>query len=220
MDIQAILGMTDHTLLRVGCKKEEIAQLCEDAVAYRCASVCIPPYFVPYAKECIGGRNGVKVCTVIGFPNGYSTGQSKAYEALEAKEAGADEVDMVINMSLVKDRDWNRLREEIGLVRKACEGIILKVIVETCLLTDDEKAAVSKIVTECKADYIKTSTGFSTGGATEYDVAFLRKHVGKEVGVKASGGIHSLEEAQAMIDAGANRIGASSVVEAAKEKGI
>ena len=155
----------------MGCKKEEIAQLCEDAVAYRCASVCIPPCFVPYAKECIGGRNGVKVCTVVGFPNGYSTGQSKAYEALEAKEAGADEVDMVINMSFVKDWNWNGLREEISLVRKACEGVILKVIVETCL-------------------------------------------------VKAAGGNHSLEEAQAMIDAGANRIGASSVVKAAKEKGI
>ena len=186
MDVQKILGMTDHTLLRVGCTKSEIAQICEDAVTYRCASVCIPPCFVSDAKECIGGRGGVKVCTVIGFPNGYNTAKAKACEAKGAVANGADEIDMVINMSLVKDRNW-------------------------------KKIALCQIVTQCKADFIKTSTGFSTGGATAADVALLRAHVGPNVGVKASGGIHSLEEAQAMIDAGASRIGASSVVKAAKE---
>ncbi len=217
MDVQKILGMTDHTLLRVGCTKSEIAQICEDAVTYRCASVCIPPCFVSDAKECIGGRGGVKVCTVIGCPNGYNTAKAKACEAKGAVANGADEIDMVINMSLVKDRNWNGLREEIRAVREVCGGRVLKVIIETCLLTEDEKIALCQIVTQCKADFIKTSTGFSTGGATAADVALLRAHVGPNVGVKASGGIHSLEEAQAMIDAGASRIGASSVVKAAKE---
>ena len=242
---EKILGMTDHTLLRVGCTKDEIRQICEDAVRYHCASVCIPPCFVAYSKECIEREEsrlcrravqeqgtertdedvvamepegcGVRVCTVIGFPNGYNTAETKAYEAAEAKKAGADEVDMVINVSLVKDRDWDGLRHEIGLVRKASEGIVLKVIIETCLLTDEEKVELCGIVTECGADYIKTSTGFSTGGATVHDVALLRKHVGEQVGVKAAGGIHTLEEAQAMIDAGASRLGASSIVKAVKE---
>ena len=217
MDVLSILKKTDHTLLRVGCTKKEIKDLCEEAVAYRCASVCVPPCFVSYAKDCLRGRAGVKVCTTVGFPNGYSTAGIKAEEARAAREDGADEIDMVINMSFVKDRDWKGLREEIGMVREVCWNIVLKVIVETCLLTDDEKAALCQIVTECRADYIKTSTGFSTGGATVEDVAFLREHVGPRVKVKAAGGIRTLEDAQAMIDAGASRIGASSMVKAAKD---
>lgn len=218
MNVQDILNKTDHTLLRVGCTKEEISGICEEAVAFNCAAVCIPPCFVSYAKECIDGRCGVKVCTVVGFPNGYSTSLSKSLEAMEAKASGADEIDMVINMSFVKDGDWDSIRDEIALVRKACDGIILKVIIETCLLSDEEKKELCKIVTECGSDYIKTSTGFSSHGATVYDVAFLREHVGEQVKVKAAGGIHTLEEAQEMIDAGASRIGASSIVKAAKER--
>ena len=220
MDIQSILNITDHTLLKVGCTKSEIAELCEEAIAYRCASVCVPPSFVRYAYQCIAGRNDVKVCTVVGFPNGYSTASAKSGEVVEAIMGGAAEIDMVINMSFVKDQDWDSLRYEIALIRSACEGIVLKVIVETCLLTDEEKARVAKIVSECGADYIKTSTGFSTGGATARDVKILKDNVGPFVGVKASGGIHSLEEAQEMIDAGATRIGASSIVNAAREMGF
>ena len=218
MNVQEILHRTDHTLLRTGCTEEEIAQLCEEAVAYDCASVCIPPCYVSFAKACLGGRGGVKVCTVVGFPNGYSTAHAKSVEAREAIESGADEVDMVINMSFVKNRAWDSLREEISELRGVCDGIVLKVIIETCLLSEEEKELVCGIVTECGADYIKTSTGFSTGGATVRDVAFLREHIGEQVQVKASGGIHTLEEAQALIEAGASRIGASSLVKAARER--
>ncbi len=219
MDVRKILNMTDHTLLRVGCTKKEIADLCEEAVAYHCAAVCVPPGFISYAKECIGGRNNVKVGATAGFPNGYNTPQIKAAEAAEAKENGADEVDMVINVSLVKDREWEKVKEEILLVRAACDGLVLKVILETCLLTEEEKIKLCQIVTECKADYIKTSTGFSSGGATVDDVKLLKEHVGQGVKVKAAGGIRTLEDAQAMIDAGASRVGASSIVKAARESG-
>ena len=216
---QNILNMTDHTLLRVGCTKAEIAQLCEEAVRYHCAAVCVPPCFADYAKTCIDGRNGVKVGIAAGFPNGYNTPQIKAAEAAEAKAFGADEVDMVVNVSLIKDREWDKVREEIRLVREACSGLVLKVIIETCLLTDEEKVKMCEIVTECQADFIKTSTGFSSGGATVEDVALLSEHVGPDVKVKAAGGIHTLEEAQALIEAGASRIGASGIVKAAKEDG-
>lgn len=218
MNVQEILHRTDHTLLRAGCTEDEIAQLCEEAVAYECASVCIPPCYVSFAKACLGGQGDVKVCTVVGFPNGYSTAHAKSFEAREAIESGADEVDMVINMSFVKNRAWDSLREEIRELRGVCDGIVLKVIIETCLLSDEEKELVCGIVTECGADYIKTSTGFSTGGATVHDVALLREHIGEQVKVKASGGIHTLEEAQALIEAGASRIGASSIVKAARER--
>ena len=220
MDIQKILNLTDHTLLRVGCTRDEIAQLCEEAVAFHCASVSVAPCFVSFAKDCIGGRNKVKTGAAIGFPNGYNTSEIKSAEAREAKENGAEEIDAVINISFVKDRDWGALRRELEMIRKASEGITLKVIIETCLLTDEEKIRLCRLVTECKADYIKTSTGFSSGGATVCDVKLLKKHVGEHVKVKAAGGIHTLEEAQALIDAGASRIWASGMIKAAKERGF
>ncbi len=216
MDVKRVLQLTDHTLLRVGCTEKEVAQACEDAVACHCAAVCVPPCFNSFAKECIAGR-GVKVCAAVGFPNGYNTTQIKVAETEDAIANGADEIDMVINMSFVKDGEWDKVREEIDLIRKASEGHILKVIVETCLLTEEEKIKLCRIVTECGADFIKTSTGFSSGGATVADVVLFRKHIGPEVQIKAAGGIHTVEEAQAMIDAGASRIGTSSIVKAAKE---
>lgn len=219
MDVQKILNMTDHTLLRVGCTKEEIAALCEEAVKYRCAAVCIPPCYTAYARECIAGR-GVKVGGTIGFPNGYHTARIKEAETREAVELGAQEIDMVLNLSHVKNRDWDAARDEITRVRKACEGITLKVIIETCYLTDEEKITLCQIVSECGVDFIKTSTGFGPSGATVHDVALMKEHVGCGVKVKAAGGIHTLEEAQALIDAGASRIGASSIVKAAKESGF
>ena len=217
MDIQKILSMTDHTLLRVGCTEDEVRQACEEAVAYGCAAVCPPPGFVRFARECVGRESRVKVGAAIGFPNGYNTPEIKAAETADAIANGADEIDMVINVSYVKDRKWDEVRREINLVREACEGLVLKVIIETCLLSDEEKKTLCGIVTECGTDYIKTSTGFSSGGATVHDVALLRNHVGKHVKVKASGGIRTLEEAQKMIDAGASRIGSSGIVKAAKE---
>ena len=217
MDVQKILSMTDHTLLRVGCTKEEVTRACEDAVAFHCAAVCVPSCYISYAKKLVGGRNGVKVGAAVGFPNGYITPEMKEQETVEAKANGADEIDMVINVSYVKDRNWEEARREISLVRAASKGLILKVIIEACLLTDEEKVALCRLVTECKADYIKTSTGFSFGGATVHDVELLRKNVGGAVKVKAAGGIRTLEEAQRMIEAGASRIGASSLIKAAKD---
>ena len=217
MDVQKILSMTDHTILRVGCTKEEVTRVCEDAVVFRCAAVCVPSCYISYAKELVGGRNGVKVGAAVGFPNGYITPEMKEKETVEAKANGADEIDMVINVSYVKDRNWEEARREISLVREASKGLILKVIIEACLLTDEEKVAICRLVTECKADYIKTSTGFSFGGATVHDVKLLRKNVGGAVKVKAAGGIRTLEEAQRMIEAGASRIGASSLIKAAKD---
>ena len=216
MDIQQILSMTDHTLLRTGCTREDIEKLCEEAVESHCAAVCIPPCFVSCARDCVGD-SGVRVCTVIGFPNGYQTIRTKTEEAKEAIENGATEIDMVINLSYVKGREWDKVREEISRMRETCDGILLKVIIETCLLTDRDKIRLCEIITECGVDYIKTSTGYSLGGATVHDVALLKRHVGEGVRVKASGGIHSMSEAQAMIDAGASRIGARGIVKASHE---
>ena len=216
MNVQEILHRTDHTLLRAGCTEDEIAQLCEEAVAYECASVCIPPCYVSFAKACLGGQGGVKVCTVVGFPNGYSTAHAKSVEAREAIESGADEVDMVINMSFVKNRAWDSLREEISELRGVCDGIVLKVIIETCLLSEEEKELVCGIVTECGADYIKTSTGFSTGGATREDVALLRRHSADHLKVKAAGGIRSIEDAERFLELGASRLGTSKIVSEVK----
>ena len=217
MDIQKILSMTDHTLLHVGCTQDEVRTACEEAVAYHCAAVCVPSSFISYARACVGKESRVKVGAAVGFPNGYNTPEVKAAETADSIANGADEIDMVINVSYVKDRRWDDLRREISLVRDACPGLVLKVIIEACLLTDEEKIKLCQIVTECRADYIKTSTGFSSGGATAADVALLREHIGPDLKVKASGGIHTLEEAQKMIDAGASRIGSSSIIKAAKE---
>ena len=214
MDIKEILSRCDHTLLRVDCTADEIRSLCDDAIRYGCASVCIPPAHVAGAKRYVGDR--LKICTVIGFPNGYSTPVVKAFEANDAVKNGADEIDMVIDLCMVKDRCWDRIADEIDRVRRACEGRLLKVIIECCLLTEEEKIKMCEIVTQSKADYIKTSTGFSTGGATFEDIELFAKHCGPNIKIKASGGIASIEDAEKFIELGAHRLGTSRLVKIAK----
>ena len=213
MELNEILARCDHTLLRQDCTAEEIRELCDQGIRFGCASVCIPPAHVAGAKRYVGDR--LKICTVIGFPNGYMTSAAKAFEAHNAIQLGADEVDMVINLGMVKDAAWGDVLEDIQAVRRVSEGKILKVIIETCLLTDDEKIQLCAIVSASGADYIKTSTGFSTGGATFDDVALLRAHCDPKVKVKASGGISSLEDAERFIELGADRLGTSRIVKIA-----
>ena len=210
MDIKEILKYCDHTLLRVDCTEAEIRKLCDQAIKYECASVCIPPAHVPGAKRYVGDR--MKICTVIGFPNGYMSTAAKAFETADAVANGADEIDMVINLGWVKEGQYDKILQEINSVKISCHGNILKVIIETCLLTDEEKVKACELAKEAGADFVKTSTGFSTGGAKAEDVALMRKTVGDDMGVKASGGIHTAEEAQAMIDAGASRLGTSATL--------
>ena len=209
MEIQDILSRCDHTLLRVDCTAQEIRELCDDAIRFGCASVCIPPAHVAGAKRYI--------CTVIGFPNGYSTPVVKAFEANDAVQNGADEIDMVINLCMVKDGCWDRIADEIDRVKRACSGRLLKVIIECCLLTEEEKLQLCRIVSASGAEYIKTSTGFSKGGATFDDVALLRANCDTSVKVKAAGGIASLEDAEHFIELGADRLGTSRIVKIAKE---
>jgi len=218
MELEEILKRCDHTLLRQDCTAEEIKELCDQAIKFSCASVCIPPAHVAGAKRYVGDK--LAICTVIGFPNGYMTSEAKAFEAADAIKNGADEVDMVINLGMVKDKCWNGVAEDIRKVRQASKGKILKVIIETCLLTDEEKIALCGIVTASGADYIKTSTGFSTGGATFEDVALLRANCGPNVKVKASGGISSLEDAEKFIELGAERLGTSRIVKIAIAQGF
>jgi len=213
MELKDILSRCDHTLLRPDCTAEEIRALCDQAVKYGCASVCIPPAHVAGAKQYVGKR--MRICTVIGFPNGYATTPTKVFETQDAIRHGADEIDMVVNLSMVKDAAWGDVLEDIKEVRKACRGKVLKVIIECCLLTEEEKLQLCAIVTASGADYIKTSTGFSTGGATFEDVALLRAHVGAKVKVKAAGGISSLEDAERFIALGADRLGTSRIVKLA-----
>ena len=208
MEKKDILPLVDHTLLSQGATWNEIKGICDDAIKYGCASVCIPPSYVKKVKDYV--QDKMKVCTVIGFPNGYSTAAVKAFEAKDAVANGASEIDMVINVGFLKDRRYAEVEEEIRQVREACDGRILKVIIETCLLTEEEKIRMCEIVTAAGADYIKTSTGFSTGGATEADIRLMRKTVGPDMGVKASGGVRTREDAERMIAAGATRIGASA----------
>ena len=210
MERNEILSKVDHTLLAQTATWAEIRAICDDGMKYHTASVCIPASYVKQAKDYVGGK--LAICTVIGFPNGYDTTKAKCFEAADAVENGADEVDMVINIGWVKDRRWGDLLEEIRAVKAACQGKLLKVIIETCLLTDDEKIKMCEIVSDSGADYIKTSTGFSTGGAKVEDIRLMRETVGPELGVKASGGIHSYEEAVAMLKAGASRLGASATL--------
>jgi deoxyribose-phosphate aldolase len=214
MELKEILTHCDHTLLKQESTWEQIKEICDDGMRYHCASVCIPPCYVRRANEYVGDR--LKICTVIGFPNGYSTPAVKAFEAENAVRHGADEIDMVINIGWVKDKRWDRLLEEIQEVKAACRGRILKVIIETCLLTDEEKIKMCQIVTEAGADYIKTSTGFSTGGATREDVKLFKEHVGPNVRIKAAGGISSLQDAEDFIALGADRLGTSRLVKLAK----
>lgn len=216
MDIKDILEKCDHTLLRVDCTSGEIRALCDQAIKYNCASVCIPPCHVPGAKRYVGDK--LKICTVIGFPNGYMTTAAKAFEAADAVKNGADEIDMVINVSMVKDGCWNDVEKDISAVREATRGHILKVIIECCLLTDDEKIRLCGIVAKCGADYIKTSTGFSKGGATREDVKLMRENCPASVKVKAAGGISSLQDAEDFIALGADRLGTSRIVKLAMEQ--
>ena len=215
MDIKEILEKCDHTLLRVDCTGEEIRTLCDQAIRYNCASVCIPPCHVAGAKRYVGGK--LKICTVIGFPNGYMTTAAKAFEAADAVRNGADEIDMVINLSMVKDAAWNEVAKDIAAVRKATEGKLLKVIIECCLLTEEEKLQLCRIVSDSGAEYIKTSTGFSKGGATREDVKLMREHSPATLKVKAAGGISSLQDAEDFILLGADRLGTSRVVKLAME---
>lgn len=215
MEKREILKRLDHTLLKQTATWEQIRMLCEEGMEYETASVCIPPCFVKRAKEYV--QDGLKICTVIGFPNGNVTTEVKVFETEDAVKNGADEIDMVINLGMVKDSDYEGVLAEIQAVKKACHGKLLKVIIETCLLTEEEKIELCKVVTMSGADYIKTSTGFSTGGATLADVELMRKHVGKEVKVKAAGGISSVEDAEKFIALGADRLGTSRLIALMKE---
>lgn len=217
MERNEILSKVDHTLLAQTATWAEIRAICDDGMKYHTASVCIPASYVKQAKDYVGGK--LAICTVIGFPNGYDTTKAKCFEAADAVENGADEVDMVINIGWVKDQRWDDLLEEIRAVKAACQGKLLKVIIETCLLTDDEKIKMCEIVSASGADYIKTSTGFSTGGATREDVALLRENLPKQVKLKASGGIRTLADGEAYLALGADRLGASALVGEARKQG-
>ena len=214
MEISQILSMCDHTLLAQTSTWEEIKAICDDGMKYATASVCIPASFVKQAKEYVGER--LAICTVIGFPNGYATTKAKCFMAADAVENGADEVDMVINIGWAKEGKWEDLTAEIAAIKAACGDKILKVIIETCLLTDEEKIALCKCVSDSGADFIKTSTGFSKAGATFADVELFAKHVAPHVQIKAAGGISSLEDAEKFIELGATRLGTSRVVKIAK----
>ena len=214
MDVKEILKHCDHTLLKQESTWAQIREICDDGLKYHCASVCIPASYVRQAAEYVG--NDLKICTVIGFPNGYSTTAVKVFETEDAIRNGADEIDMVINIGWVKDQKWDALLEEIKAIKESCQGRILKVIVETCLLTEAEKIKMCELVTASGAEYIKTSTGFSTGGATREDVALFAKHVGPGVKIKAAGGIASLKDAEDFLALGADRLGTSRIVKLAK----
>ena len=214
MELSQILAKCDHTLLAQTATWADIRAVCDDGLRYHTASVCIPASFVKQAKEYVGGK--LAICTVIGFPNGYATTASKCFMASDAVDNGADEVDMVINIGWAKEGRFDAVRDEIAAVKKACKGRLLKVIIETCLLTDEEKIALCKAVSDSGADYIKTSTGFSTGGATFHDVALFAAHVAPHVKIKAAGGISSLADAEEFIRLGASRLGTSRIVKLAK----
>ena len=214
MDIKEILSKCDHTLLGQASTWEEIRAICDDGMKFQTASVCIPASFVKQAKEYVGDR--LAICTVIGFPNGYSTTAVKCFEASDAVDNGADEVDMVINIGWAKEGKWDEITEEIAAIKQHCQGRILKVIIETCLLTDEEKIALCKCVSDSGADYIKTSTGFSKAGATFADVELFAKHVAPHVKIKAAGGISSIADAEQFIALGADRLGTSRIVKIAK----
>ena len=216
MNINSILSKVDHTLLAVDATFDDIKRICDEAIEYNVASVCIAPSFVKQAKEYVG--NKMKICTVIGFPNGYNTTESKVFETSNAVENGADEIDMVINIGKLKNKEFDFILEEIKAIKKACKDKILKVIIETCLLTEEEKIEMCKIVTQAGADFIKTSTGFSKSGAKLEDIVLFKKHVGEEVKIKAAGGISSLEDAEKFIEAGATRLGTSRIIKLVKEK--
>ncbi len=215
MRLQDILAKVDHTLLGQTATWEDIKKICDDGMKYQTASVCIPASYVKQAKEYVGDR--LAICTVIGFPNGYSTTASKVFETADAVANGADEIDMVINIGALKDGRYDEVLGEMKAVKEACKGKLLKVIIETCLLTEEEKIKMCELVSASGAEYIKTSTGFSTGGATREDVALFAKHVEPHVKIKAAGGISSIQDAEDFIALGAERLGTSRIVKIVKE---
>lgn len=214
MELKEILSKCDHTLLAQTATWPEIKAICDDGMKYGCASVCIPASHVKQAAEYVGDK--LAICTVIGFPNGYDTTAAKCFMATDAADNGAEEIDMVINIGWAKEGKWDALLEEIKAVKAACKGRLLKVIIECCLLTDEEKIKMCEVVTKSGADYIKTSTGFGGGGATREDVALFAKHVGPGVKIKAAGGIADLKDAEDFINLGASRLGTSRIVKAVK----
>ena len=214
MEIKEILAAVDHTLLAQTATWNEIRAICDDGIRYGCASVCIPSGYVKQAVEYVAGK--LPICTVIGFPNGYETTASKCFQTADAVANGAEEIDMVINLGWVKDGRWDDILGEIRAVKAACGGKLLKVIIETCFLTDEEKIRMCGIVTESGAEYIKTSTGFGGGGATREDVALFAAHVGPGVKIKAAGGIASIQDAEDFMKLGAHRLGTSRIVKAVK----
>ena len=214
MDIKDILSKVDHTLLNPKATWEEIKNICDDGMKYSTASVCIPPSFVKSAKEYVGNR--LKICTVIGFPNGYNTAEVKIFETENAIENGADEIDMVINLGDLMDKNYDNILSEITKIKSVCGERVLKVIIETCLLSEEQKIKMCEIVTKSGADFIKTSTGFSTGGATFEDIELFAKYVGENVKIKAAGGISSIADAEKFISLGADRLGTSRIVKIVK----
>lgn len=216
MNRDEILSMADHTYLKQQATWDDIKVICDDGLKYKTASVCIPPSFVKRAKEYV--KDNLKICTVIGFPNGYNTTDVKVFETENAIKNGADEIDMVINIGDLKDKNYDSILEEINRIKVACKGKLLKVIIETCLLTEEEKIKMCKIVSESDADYIKTSTGFSTAGATVEDIKLFKKYMAEGKGIKAAGGISSFEDAEDFINSGATRLGTSRLVKIMKEK--
>ncbi len=216
MDLERILHAVDHTLLAQTATWHDIQGICDDGMRFHTASVCIPACYVRQAADYVRGQ--LPICTVIGFPNGYSTTAAKCYETSDAVYNGASEIDMVINIGMLKDRRYDDVRREIDDIKRACEGRLLKVIVETCLLTEEEKIRMCEIVSDSQADFIKTSTGFSTGGATREDVALFKAHMKPGKGIKAAGGIRSLQDAEDFLNLGATRLGTSSVVKLIKNE--
>ena len=216
MEKREILKRLDHTLLKQTATWEQVRTLCEEGMEYEVASVCIPPCYVKKARDYVKER--LKICTVIGFPNGNMTTAAKVFETEDAVKNGADEIDMVINLGMVKEQNYEGVLAEIQEIKKACHGKLLKVIIETCLLTEEEKIKLCQVVTKSGADYIKTSTGFSTGGATFGDVELMRNHVGKDIKVKAAGGIASVEDAEKFIALGADRLGTSRLISLLEKK--
>ncbi len=214
MNKEEILTKVDHTLLKQQATWQEIKQICDDGIKYKVASICIPPSFVKQAKEYV--KDNVKICTVIGFPNGYNTTVTKIFETVDAIKNGADEIDMVINIGDLKSGKYDDILDEINSIKEVCNGKVLKVIIETCLLTEDEKIKMCEIISKSNADYIKTSTGFSVSGATQEDIKLFKKHVASSKGIKAAGGISSFEDAREFINNGATRLGTSRLVKIVK----
>ena len=218
MNKDRILKTVDHTLLNQTATWEEIKNLCDEGMHYNVASVCIPPYYIKLAKEYVGSK--LALCTVIGFPNGYMTKETKIFETKDALSNGADEIDMVINLGALKDKKYEEIEEEIREIKKACGDHILKVIIETCYLNEEEKIKMCEIVTKAGADFIKTSTGFGTGGATKEDIQLFAKHIGSKVKIKAAGGVRDLDTAELFLNLGASRLGTSSIVKIIKNEQV